>query len=295
MTTASGAGSITQEHVLACVASELASRRATGTVRLLDVGCGEGGLIAFLSRRLPELVPGISVEIHGFDVRDHGVQAEGFMSRTMSSLRAAFPEVDWSARISSIAQADPWPYPDGLFDVVVSNQVMEHVADHDLAFGEMRRVLVEGGFAFHLFPLKHYVWEGHLLLPFVHRITHFELQRSYIRFLSRLGLGKFRDHQREFGATLDTFSERHADYMLHYTNYLSYRELLLVAKRHGLRPSFRFTKEFYGLKLRSMLGRPPRTRYVRQGAFAEWLACMALRYVSSITVFLEKRETYRAS
>lgn len=295
MTTVTGAVSITQEHVLACVASELASRGTRGRVRLLDVGCGEGGLVAYLTRRLPDLVPGISLEVYGFDVRDHGVQAGGFMSRTLSSLAAAFPEIDWPARISSIAQADPWPYADGMFDVVVSNQVMEHVGNHDLAFAEMHRVLADGGYAMHLFPLKHYVWEGHLLLPFVHRITHFELQRSYIRFLSRLGLGKFGEHRREFGATLDSFSERHADYMLHFTNYLSYRELLRVAKRHGLRPSFRYTKEFYVLKLRSILGRPPKTAYRRQGALAEWLSCMALRYVSSITLFLEKRESYRAS
>ena len=153
--------------------------------------------------------------------------------------------MEWGARVSSIADADPWPYAADSFDVVVSNQVLEHVRDHDRLFAETRRVLKDGGYAVHLFPLKHYVWEGHLLLPFVHRIGYYDLLRWYISCLSWLGLGKFRTHEREFGTTLPVFAERHADLLLHYCNYLSYRQVLALAKRHGLRPSFRYTKEFY--------------------------------------------------
>ena len=152
-----------------------------------------------------------------------------------------------------------------------------------------------GGYAVHLFPLKHYVWEGHLLLPFVHRIGYFDLLRWYISCLSRLGLGKFRTHEREFGTTLPVFAERHADLLLHYCNYLSYRQVLALAKRHGLRPSFRYTKDFYTLKLRTMLGKRAKTAYHRQWPPAEWLAFMLLRQVSSITLFLEKRESFRSA
>jgi SAM-dependent methyltransferase len=295
MTTPPRAKSITHDHVLAVVATEIVRRGTTGTVRLLDVGCGDGSLLDFLAKRVPALVPTATVVLYGFDVRDHGVQASGFMDRTLAALTAAHPGLPWADRVSSISQADPWPYADGAFDILVSNQVLEHVSDHQRFFGEMSRVLVDGGYAVHVFPLVHYVWEGHLLLPFVHRIGYFDLLRSYIRLLSALGLGRFRQHRRETGATLDTFSERHADYMLHYTNYLAYKDVLRLAKRHGFRASFRYTKEFYLLKLRSLAGRLPRSTYRRQGPLAEWLSFILLRYISSITLFLEKRETYRSS
>jgi SAM-dependent methyltransferase len=293
MATLTGARSITHEHLLAVVATEVDHRPAPEPVRILDVGCGDGALIEYLVRRLPAVRPGRAVELYGFDVRDHGVQADGFMDTTLASLQAAHPGVPWAERITSIRQADAWPYEDRSFDVVLSNQVLEHVHDHDRFFAEMRRVLRENGYAVHLYPLKHYVWEGHLNLPLVHRIQHFELLRASIKGLSRLGLGKYAQHRRDYGSALETFAERHADYMLHYTNYLTYREVLRVAKRHGMRPSFRYTKEFYLLKLRSMAGLMPRVQYRRQSALAEWLSIMSLRYVSSITLFLEKRETYR--
>jgi SAM-dependent methyltransferase len=293
MATLTGARSITHEHLLAVVATELERRAASGPVRILDVGCGDGALIEYLVRRIPEVLPGRAVELHGFDVRDHGVQADGFMDAALASLQAAYPGVPWASRLTSARQVDPWPYEDGSFDVVLSNQVLEHVHDHDRFFAEMHRVLRENGYAVHLYPLKHYVWEGHLQLPLVHRIQHFELLRASIEGLSRLGFGKYAQHRRDYGSDLETFAERHADYMLHYTNYLTYREVLRFAKRHGMRPSFRYTKEFYLLKLRSIAGWMPRVRYRRQSAFVEWLSVMALRYVSSITLFLEKRETYR--
>ena len=58
--------------------------------------------------------------------------------------------------------------------------------------------------------------EGHLLLPFVHRIGYYDLLRWYIDWLSWLGLGKFRTRERELGTTLPVFAERHADLLLHY-------------------------------------------------------------------------------
>lgn len=293
MATLTGARSITHEHMLGVVATELERRPSNATVRVLDVGCGDGALIEYLVRRLPAVAPGRTIEVHGFDVRDHGVQSDGFMDATLASLRAAQPGVPWDERITSIRQADPWPYDDECFDVVLSNQVLEHVHDHDRFFAEMRRVLRQGGYAAHLYPLKHYIWEGHLHLPLVHRIQHFELLRATIKGLSRMGLGTFGLHRREFGMDLDTYAEKHADYMLHYTNYQTYRDVLRLAKRHGLRPGFQYTKEFYVLKVRSLLGMQPRVQYRQQSAFMEWLSVLACRYASSITLVLQKRETYR--
>jgi SAM-dependent methyltransferase len=44
-----------------------------------------------------------------------------------------------------VAPGEPWPLPDGHFDVLISSQVLEHVADLDFTVGEMKRVAKKGG------------------------------------------------------------------------------------------------------------------------------------------------------
>ena len=128
MTTRTKARSITHEHLLGVVLSELASRRPDGGSRLLDVGCGDGALLAYFGHRLPELAPHAPVELYGFDVRDHGVQEAGFMAATRwDSLAAAHPRCDWDARDFEHRRRRSLALRADSFDVVVSNQVLEHV------------------------------------------------------------------------------------------------------------------------------------------------------------------------
>ena len=73
------AGSITHEHLLSIVHSE--SRRFSHRcVRVLDIGCGNGHLIAYFVEALRLLDPGTTFEMHGFDVEDPGVQERGFFN-----------------------------------------------------------------------------------------------------------------------------------------------------------------------------------------------------------------------
>jgi len=217
------------------------------------------------------------------------VQRANFLDATIETLSVQFPGIAWRERVVSISTNDTWPYPDEFFDIVLSNQVLEHIADHDMVFSEIYRTLRYGGFSVHLFPLKNCLYESHLHLPLAHKIVNFDLSISYIKLLSRLGLGKFKGSS----VDLDTFTEQNADYMHFFTNYLSYGEALRLAKKHRLRVSFRYTREFYARKLRSILSLKNDYMYSKNRAgFIDWLSIMILRYVSSITLFLEKRETY---
>jgi SAM-dependent methyltransferase len=58
------------------------------------------------------------------------------------------------------------PFPDGHFEFCFSDQVMEHVRDHALVFGEIRRVLKSDAISVHRFPGPNMLMEGHLFLPF---------------------------------------------------------------------------------------------------------------------------------
>ncbi|MEV0743594.1 class I SAM-dependent methyltransferase [Streptomyces sp. NPDC050273] len=98
-----------------------AASAATGT-RLLDVGCGSGSVTVAAAGR-------------GAVVR--AVDAEPGM---VASTRRAAPGVD--VRIGSLPQL---PYPDGEFDAVVANFVLNHVGRPLDALVELRRITRSGG------------------------------------------------------------------------------------------------------------------------------------------------------
>jgi SAM-dependent methyltransferase len=287
------ATSVTHEHLLSVLNTETLRLPGERPFRVLDVGCGNGLLLGYVLSNLPRLNPSLRVEVHGLDVADHGVQPGDYFAATIDRLCAEHPDVKWTERLSLISVKDTWPYPNDFFDAIYSNQVLEHVGDYDLLFSETHRTLRTGGFAAHLFPLEHAVYEGHLLLPWVHRVRNHDVMVAYIRALSRLGLGKYPRFHRESGVDIDDFSERHADYMHYFTNYLTMDEALDLGKRHGLRTSFRYTEEFYTRKLASILRRAPRFEYRRnRSGLRDLLATQFYRYISCITLFLEKKETY---
>jgi SAM-dependent methyltransferase len=280
-------------HVCGIINTELADG-APSPVRILDIGCGDGHLIAFLQRQLTRLRPGIFLEIHGYDVEDSAVQAPAFFDQAIAFLSAQSPDIDWRGRLSHIRTTDDLPYPDDFFDFVVSNQVMEHVHDHDALFGQIRRVLKPTGLSAHVFPLKCVFYETHLKLPFVHWISNRDFLVAYIKSCNRIGIGKFRQHRRTDGrVSLTEYAEKHADYMIYETAYRSMGEIYRCAKRHRLRCSFRHTAELYFNKARSMVGAPIRYEFFRtRPALIEWCLLLGCSLLASVTLVLEKENRY---
>lgn len=110
---------------------DVAARLALdGGERLIDIGCGTGGLLAEALRRHPGLVA------VGVDA-DPGVLAI-----------AAHRLARWAGRIALHAnRAEALPFPDGAFDVAVSTLAFHHlpIPVKLAAIGEIRRVLRHGG------------------------------------------------------------------------------------------------------------------------------------------------------
>jgi SAM-dependent methyltransferase len=108
--------------------SKLLRALPTGSgLRLLDVGCADGSFTEQQRRRIgipPDHVAGIEV------VDDWRAQAvaRGF-----------------DVRAGDLEHA--WPFDNASFDVVVANQVIEHVKRLDDFVGQIRRVLAPGGHA----------------------------------------------------------------------------------------------------------------------------------------------------
>jgi ubiquinone/menaquinone biosynthesis C-methylase UbiE len=91
--------------------------------RVLDVGSGDGALAGQLAAN--------GGFVTGLDPSPAALERA----------RAAHPEIEWSAP----AGDGRLPFADSSFDVVTCVNVLQHVADTQLLWSEMRRVLAPGG------------------------------------------------------------------------------------------------------------------------------------------------------
>ncbi len=287
------AESITHQHILCVINTLIIQKNTKDTIRILDAGCGNGKLIAYLHICLHLLHSDKIFHISGYDVQDHGVQSEGFLVEAVNRLSTMIPAVNWAERINTIQTIDQWTFVTKKYDFIISNQVLEHVYDKDLFFSNISSNLIDGGHSVHLAPLKHVVHEGHIFLPWAHRIRNFSSLYGYIRFMSSIGFGKFRKHQKETGCSLNEYSERHADYIYFWTNYSSEAETIDFARRNGMRADFRFSFEFFTSKIRQILKIKRRNIYKpREYGFIDAILVKQLRYLSSVTLVCTKKNTY---
>src|SRR4051812_20753171 len=117
--------------------------------RILDFGCGRGEIVKLLKAR--------GVQAFGCDTFYEGGSYRDVVEPWLIS-SGAIKEMD----------GDRIPFQDGFFDVVVNNQVMEHVPQIEPVLEEIRRVLKPGGVLLSLFPHAGIWREGHRGVPFLH-------------------------------------------------------------------------------------------------------------------------------
>lgn len=177
--------------------ADLAARYGGGTV--LDYGCGGGQIVGLLRSR--------GIDAHGCDKYYGGG--------------------DWSSNVPpSIAQYihrmsdDRIPFDAETFDIVLSNQVMEHVPDLGAVSREIARVLKPGGLVIHVFP-DGGVWrEGHCGIPFLHWFPkHSRPRVYYAAALYKLGLGSYRK-----GSPME-WSENMCSWLDQWTHYRSHQDI----------------------------------------------------------------------
>jgi SAM-dependent methyltransferase len=141
--------------------------------RILDFGCGYGrSLIALLEA---------GYDVWGVDVSEREAES----ART--SLLAKGLD---SGRVAVLDPLGRSPYPDGSFDVIFSEQVLEHVADIERVVTEIDRLLRPGGTTLHQWPARWRIVEGHLKMPVVHWLPKNRSRHLAIRLWMALGIGK---------------------------------------------------------------------------------------------------------
>ncbi len=104
--------------------------------RILDVGCGLGLYVQQFLK--------FTSDVHGIDIDHQRVQQA---QRTLPNILQA--------------SAEDLPYPSGFFDIVFSNEVLEHVRDDRAAVQEAYRVLRPYGHLVVFAPNRLYPFETH--------------------------------------------------------------------------------------------------------------------------------------
>jgi SAM-dependent methyltransferase len=189
----------------------LATAKAHGG-RVLDFGCGAGETVREGLRQ--------DLDIWGADV---------FFDASPEYLEAARDLL--GKRIFRI-EDDKLPFPDGHFDVVVSNQVFEHVPRLDRALAEIARVLKPGGKLLTLFPTEEIWIEAHCRIPFAHRLVRWPwLFRPYMGLAHRFGFGNERR-----GKTRAGWVAGFERYLPESTAYRRMGEIRRLMANCGLRP-----------------------------------------------------------
>ena len=114
-------------HDIADRATDLALASSPRPARVLDVGCGTGYLLRRLAGRVPQ-----ALELAGLDA------APGMIERARAMA------ADSRMRFAT-GTAEELPYPEQMFDLVVSTTSFDHWADQRAGLAECARMLVPGG------------------------------------------------------------------------------------------------------------------------------------------------------
>jgi len=102
--------------------AQLARRHGPSQGRVLELGCGMGHLLAWLSDRY---------HVFGCDINPWA----------LSQARRNVPQGDFLL----LSGNEPYAFPEAAFDIVIAKHVVEHLSHPEQAIAEMSRVLKAGG------------------------------------------------------------------------------------------------------------------------------------------------------
>jgi SAM-dependent methyltransferase len=180
-------------------------RDKVGQAKVLDFGCGAGQIVKLL--------------------RDSGIAAFGCEAFYGGGVNPIPEEL---SGVILAMQGNVIPFPSCMFDLVINNQVMEHVEDIDAALSEIYRVLKPGGIVLSLFPDRSIWREGHCGVPFLHRFPKRSTLRIYYALFWRcIGFGNFTG-----GKSRLQWSKDFCDWLDRWTVYRSYGEIATAYGKH---------------------------------------------------------------
>ncbi|NEQ64727.1 MAG: class I SAM-dependent methyltransferase [Symploca sp. SIO2D2] len=181
----------------------------SSAAKILDYGCGSGKVV--LAGRNKGL------NIFGADVFYAGANSKEEVEM-LNLLGKEIQEIK-QGKIN---------FEDATFDLVLSNQVFEHVQDLESVLREIHRVMKKDALLLCLFPAKEVFREGHIGIPFVHWLAKDSKIRYYYALSLRcLGLGYFKANKTKIQWTQDALN-----WLDKYTIYRDKKEIVAIFNRY---------------------------------------------------------------
>lgn len=134
-------------------------------LRLLEIGTGSGGIAHYFATHSQ-----LRCEVYAVDVVDNRQVADGYTYQQVSGAEL--------------------PFPDAMFDVVISNHVIEHVGTAQAQtchLAEIHRVMKPGGMGYLAVPNRWMLIEPHYRLLFLSWWPH-AWRTPYLRLMRKGGL-----------------------------------------------------------------------------------------------------------
>ena len=160
--------------------------------KILDLGCGNGDIVQSYRE--------LGYECYGCDLKfKEGNNVETLKKH--SWIRLVDP-TDYSL-----------PFESNFFDVVLTNQVMEHVKDYESTLKEMSRVMKKGAIGLHIFPSRYRLIEPHVMVPMGTIIQN----RQWLNLWALLGV---KNHN-QLNMRKKDIANYNFNYLYENTNYLN--------------------------------------------------------------------------
>jgi SAM-dependent methyltransferase len=150
---------------------------ATRGLRVLEVGCGAGGVLAAFCER--------GADVTGVDLHAPSIE---YANRRFAAMRAEAP---WRFELSDIYDLESGALGDP-FDLIILKDTIEHIHDQERFFARLGEFLAPNGKALVVFPPWQMPFGGHqqicrnsvlMRLPYVHLLP----ERAYAWVLRRFG------------------------------------------------------------------------------------------------------------
>jgi len=210
-----------EEHTSCGLHSEFRKRVHPG-FKVLDWGCGRGSDVLHLRK--------MGIEAYGAETSQ----------ATIDRGKALFDElgVDHASTIRLLSAQNRTDYADMSFDMILSYQVLEHVADLPGVAAEIHRLLRPGGISVHLYPAHRRIIEGHLFMPFVHWLPKNKLRYWAILACTFAGVEPRGGWFSTANSPATARAKTYFTYSVDSTFYRSPRRVAGVFRNAGLTPRF---------------------------------------------------------
>lgn len=180
-------------------------------IRVLDYGCGNGTIVQ-------ELIEA------GFDA--YG--CEYFGPGSGLEIKKQLADKGLLGNKVHIIEEINTGFEDDYFDVVISNQVFEHIPNIEPVLHEIHRVMKANAIFLNVFPHKGTIREAHCHILFAHRLTaRFGILYAWLYMMKSLGLGR-----RKKEKNTDKWVRFWMKWIPENTNYISRSAVLKSYKIH---------------------------------------------------------------